>query len=75
MVDAFEIHDDVLNSVLGRFDGDVYTHLYKSAVNAPNNKSEVRQREKCGSALLINFFLHMSLNQIQNIYHSYLTIS
>ena len=74
MVDAFEIHDDVLNSVLGQFDGDVYTHMYESAVNAPNNKSEVRQREKCDSTLLINF-LHMILNQIQNIYHSYLTIS
>ena len=41
LVDAFDFHDEILNSCLGRYDGDVYTHLYKWAQNAPRNKTKV----------------------------------
>ena len=41
LVDAFDIPDTVLNSALGRYDGDVYRHLYEWALKAPRNKSEV----------------------------------
>ena len=40
-MDAFDIPDAVLNSALGRYDGDVYRHLYAWAKGAPRNKSEV----------------------------------
>ena len=42
LVDAFDIPDHVLNSVLGRHDGDVYTHLLNWAKKAPRNKKPVR---------------------------------
>ena len=41
LVDAFDIPDGILNSVLGRYDGDVYTHLYEWALKAPRNKKQV----------------------------------
>ena len=41
LVDAFDIPDAVLNSALGRYDGDVYTDLYERALKSPRNKSEV----------------------------------
>ena len=41
LVDAFDIPDEILNSVLGRYDGDVYTHLYEWALKAPRNKKQV----------------------------------
>ena len=40
-MDAFDMPDEILNSVLGRYDGDVYTHLYEWAQKAPRNKKEV----------------------------------
>ena len=40
LVDAFDIPDERLNSVLGRFDGNVYHHLYEWAKNSPRNKTE-----------------------------------
>ena len=43
LVDAFDLPDVALNSALGRYDGDVYTHLYQWAQRAPRNKSKVRQ--------------------------------
>lgn len=43
LVDAFDLPDEILNSVLGRYDGDVYTHLYEWAQKAPRNKKPVRQ--------------------------------
>lgn len=42
LVDAFDFPDKVLNSALGRSDGDVYNHLYKWALKAPRNKKQVR---------------------------------
>ena len=41
LVDAFDIPDEILNSVLGRYDGNVYTHLYEWALKAPRNKKQV----------------------------------
>lgn len=41
LVDAFDHKDEILCSVLGRFDGDVYNHLYQWALKSPRNKSEV----------------------------------
>ena len=41
LVDAFAFPDEILNSALGRYDGDVYTHLYQWAKRAPRNKKKV----------------------------------
>ena len=41
LVDAFAFPDKILNSALGRYDGDVYTHLYQWAQRAPRNKKKV----------------------------------
>ena len=41
LVDAFDVPDEILNSALGRYDGDVYTHLYEWAQRAPRNKKKV----------------------------------
>ena len=41
LVDAFAFPDKILNSALGRYDGDVYTHLYQWAQKAPRNKKKV----------------------------------
>ena len=41
LVDAFDVPDEILNSILGRYDGDVYTHLYEWACQAPRNKKQV----------------------------------
>jgi len=40
LVDAFDIPDNVLNSVLGRYDGNVYEALYESAKKSPINQSD-----------------------------------
>ena len=39
LVDAFDHSDYYLGSILGRYDGDVYTNLYKEAWNSPLNFS------------------------------------
>ena len=41
LVDAFDYSDHHLNSVLGRYDGNVYEHLMKWAEAFPLNKTEV----------------------------------
>lgn len=41
LVDAFDFPDGVLNSALGRYDGDVYNHLFQWAQRAPRNKKKV----------------------------------
>ena len=46
LVDAFDFHDQILNSALGRYDGDVYRHLYEWALRAPRNKTEVHETYK-----------------------------
>ena len=40
-VDAFDYRDRHLQSVLGRYDGDIYENLYKWARSAPLNETEV----------------------------------
>ena len=41
LVDAFDHKDELLCSVAGRYDGDVYNSLYQWALKSPRNKSEV----------------------------------
>ncbi|XP_048740597.2 peroxisomal acyl-coenzyme A oxidase 1-like isoform X2 [Ostrea edulis] len=41
LVDAFDIHDDALGSVLGCYDGNVYERMLKSTENEPLNQSDV----------------------------------
>uniref|UniRef100_A0A8C3B3R2 Acyl-coenzyme A oxidase n=1 Tax=Cyclopterus lumpus TaxID=8103 RepID=A0A8C3B3R2_CYCLU len=43
LVDAFDIHDKKLNSVLGRYDGNVYENLFEWARRSPLNSTEVSQ--------------------------------
>jgi len=40
LVDAFDIPDRILNSTIGRFDGNVYEALYEHARKNPLNKTE-----------------------------------
>ena len=41
LVDAFDHTDDYLGSALGRYDGDVYSHLYKGAFKESLNDTVV----------------------------------
>ena len=41
LTDAFDFHDNYLQSVLGRYDGNVYENLFKWAQSSPLNKTEV----------------------------------
>jgi acyl-CoA oxidase len=41
LVDAFDLSDHQLGSVLGRYDGQVYENLYKWAAESPLNTTEV----------------------------------
>jgi len=41
LVDAFDFPDELLCSVLGRYDGHVYDNLYKWAAGSPLNKTPV----------------------------------
>ncbi|XP_070533274.1 peroxisomal acyl-coenzyme A oxidase 1-like isoform X1 [Ptychodera flava] len=41
LVDAFDIPDEMLGSILGRYDGNVYENLYKWAKESPLNQTEV----------------------------------
>ncbi|CAN0312650.1 unnamed protein product [Lampetra fluviatilis] len=43
LVDAFDFHDDILGSVLGRYDGNVYEHLFEWAKRSPLNKTQVHE--------------------------------
>uniref|UniRef100_A0A8C3AZS0 Acyl-coenzyme A oxidase n=1 Tax=Cyclopterus lumpus TaxID=8103 RepID=A0A8C3AZS0_CYCLU len=43
LVDAFDIHDKKLNSVLGRYDGNVYENLFEWARRSPLNSTEVHE--------------------------------
>jgi len=47
LVDAFDFTDDYLQSILGRYDGQVYENLYKWAAASPLNATQV-----CHSRLL-----------------------
>lgn len=43
LVDSFDLHDRNLNSVLGRYDGNVYENMFEWARRSPLNATEVRQ--------------------------------
>ncbi|XP_013986886.1 peroxisomal acyl-coenzyme A oxidase 1 isoform X1 [Salmo salar] len=43
LVDAFDYCDEMLNSVLGRYDGNVYEHMFEWARCSPLNKTEVHE--------------------------------
>ncbi|XP_029285126.1 peroxisomal acyl-coenzyme A oxidase 1 isoform X2 [Cottoperca gobio] len=43
LVDAFDIHDKMLNSVLGRYDGNVYENMFEWARRSPLNSTEVHE--------------------------------
>ncbi|XP_044046424.1 peroxisomal acyl-coenzyme A oxidase 1 isoform X3 [Siniperca chuatsi] len=43
LVDAFDVHDKKLNSVLGRYDGNVYEHMFEWARRSPLNSTEVHE--------------------------------
>lgn len=43
LVDSFDLHDKKLNSVLGRYDGNVYEHMFEWARQSPLNATEVSQ--------------------------------
>ena len=45
LVDAFDLNDKKLNSVLGRYDGNVYEHLFDWARRSPLNATEVSEAE------------------------------
>jgi len=40
LVDAFDFPDALLCSVLGRYDGQVYEHLYNWAARSPLNETQ-----------------------------------
>ncbi|RXN15803.1 peroxisomal acyl-coenzyme A oxidase 1 isoform X1 [Labeo rohita] len=40
LVDAFDYHDEMLNSALGRYDGNVYEHMFEWAKKSPLNHTE-----------------------------------
>nr|XP_027226501.1 peroxisomal acyl-coenzyme A oxidase 1-like [Penaeus vannamei] len=41
IVDAFDIHDEILDSTLGAWDGRVYERLFEDAMKSPLNKTDV----------------------------------
>lgn len=43
LVDSFDLHDDILNSALGVYDGNVYERLLEEANKSPLNKEPVNR--------------------------------
>ncbi|CAK8683533.1 unnamed protein product [Clavelina lepadiformis] len=43
LVDSFDFRDEILNSCLGAYDGNVYERLFENAKNSPMNKDEVHE--------------------------------
>lgn len=46
LVDAFDLHDRQMNSVLGRYDGNVYENMFEWARRSPLNATEVSRAHK-----------------------------
>ena len=44
LVDAFDFRDQQLCSILGRYDGQVYSNVYEWAQKSPLNKNQVHLR-------------------------------
>lgn len=49
LVDAFDYRDEMLNSALGRYDGNVYEHMFEWAKRSPLNHTEVSAQLECVS--------------------------
>ena len=65
LVDAFDIPDVILNSALGRYDGDVYKHLFEWALRAPRNKEEVCGcRAACMQAKAVMWFVFLEYSYL-----------
>jgi len=43
LVDAFDLRDEILNSALGCWDGNVYQRLFDGAAKSPMNKTAVHK--------------------------------
>lgn len=43
LVDSFDIHDEMINSTLGVYDGNVYERLLEDANKSPLNKEPVNE--------------------------------
>lgn len=41
IVDGFDLHDKILNSTLGSYDGNVYERLFTEALKSPLNQEPV----------------------------------
>ncbi len=74
LVDAFDFPDEILNSALGRYDGDVYTHLYQWAQRAPRNKKKVLYSTCIYDAvvLLYSYNYRAYTLQVHDVYDKYL---
>lgn len=77
LVDAFDFPDRKLNSVLGRYDGNCYEHMYEWARRSPLNATEVSRREftlfrSFFPQILIIFFSSPLPLQVHESFHKYL---
>ncbi|KAJ4945039.1 hypothetical protein JOQ06_013578 [Pogonophryne albipinna] len=55
LVDSFDINDKRLNSILGRYDGNVYEHLFEWARRSPLNDTEVSQGHRGGMRVMSRY--------------------
>lgn len=46
LVDAFDIHDKILDSTLGCWDGEVYNRIYETAMKSPLNQKDITDAYK-----------------------------
>ena len=53
---------------MGRYDGDVYRHLYEWAMKAPRNKSEVSSWSSCDYQQLPSIKFMMSTDKISILF-------
>lgn len=72
LVDAFDLNDRRLNSVLGRYDGNVYEHLFEWARHSPLNATEVGHGHGDATAVLVPSFTVSCLSQVHESFHKYL---
>jgi hypothetical protein len=57
LVDAFDYPDEILQSCLGRYDGNVYEALYKYAKSSPLNEKEVRHFRSIHLISFLNLYI------------------
>ncbi|XP_035658832.1 peroxisomal acyl-coenzyme A oxidase 1-like isoform X2 [Branchiostoma floridae] len=58
LVDAFDFPDGILNSILGRYDGNVYQHLLEWAKASPLNKNDLAARGSNYEGLMKRHKIH-----------------